>query len=98
MDEVTAGVIALAETSGAITEENEGWTYAIHVAPESWSSVQDSTSGATVNGLTTVIVTVTYQIPGSAVANVEYSLSRLILDPSLRQPVAPPQPQTQPSK
>jgi prepilin-type N-terminal cleavage/methylation domain-containing protein len=92
MDEVVAGVLPLSSQNGAITEELEGWSFDIAVIPEDWSAVQDGSSGSTVNGLNSVIVTVTFQLPGGTTALVEYSLARLILDPSLRQPVPLPQP------
>jgi type II secretory pathway pseudopilin PulG len=94
MDEVVAGVLPLAEGNGPIQEENDGWYYHISVTPEDWSSVQDGSSGTTVNGLSSVIVTVSFN-PGGGTgpAAIEFSLSRLILDPSLRQPVPPPTPQ-----
>jgi hypothetical protein len=91
MDEVIAGILPLSSTSGPIPEEIEGWQYNLAVTPEDWSAVQDGSSG-TVNGLNAVIVTVSFQPPGATLPSVEYSLSRLILAPSLRQAIPLPQP------
>jgi general secretion pathway protein I len=88
MDEITSGALELSNASGTIEEELEGWTYTIAVTPESWSSVTD-TSGASVTGLNTVVVTVNWS--GSGGLPVEFSLARMVLDPSLRLPQPPPQ-------
>jgi hypothetical protein len=83
MDEITCGYLPLSNGGGAIDEEVEGWTYSVTVTPESWTSVTDS-SGNNVTGLNTVIVTVNWNNTGSL--PVEYSLSRMMLAPSLRIP------------
>lgn len=89
MDEIVAGAIALSNGGGTIDEEVEGWSYNVTVTAESWSSVQDASTNQAITGLNTVIVTVTYQMTG--VQPVEYSISRIILDPRLRQPAPPPE-------
>lgn len=93
MDEIVAGALPLSSGGGVITEELEGWSYSVQVSPESWSAVQDSTSGSSITGLNSVVVTVNFGLAGAE--PVEYSLSRIILDPQLRQPAQ--QQSTQPS-
>lgn len=88
MDEVVAGALPLSSGGGTIPEEVEGWSYNVSVSPESWSSVQDSSTGTTITGLNSVVVTINFSVPGAE--PIEYSLSRIILDPQLRQPAPPP--------
>jgi type II secretion system protein I len=83
MDEISCGALPLSNGGGSIAEEQEGWTYTVTVTPESWTNVTDTT-GASVTGLSTVIVTVSWSSGGGQ--PVEYSLSRMVLDPSLRIP------------
>jgi len=87
MDEVISGAIPLNSTNGNIDEETAGWTYTVTVNPETWSAVQDASTGQTITGLNTVIVTVDFSMPGSD--SIEYSISRLILDLTLRLPAQP---------
>lgn len=87
MDEVIAGVIPLSSGGGPITEEVEGWNYNVTVNPESWSSVQDASTNESITGVNTVIVTVNYSMTGAA--PIEYSISRIVLDPRLRMPAPP---------
>lgn len=94
MDEVVAGILPLSNSNGAITEEIDGWNYQVSVSPEQWSVVQDASTGTSITGLNTVIVTVNYTMTGAE--PVEYSISRLVLDPTLRMP-AQQQQQQQPS-
>lgn len=84
MDEIVAGALPLSNGGGTITEETEGWSYTVTSNAESWSSVQDASTGQSITGLSTVIVTVSFSVQG--VQPVEYSISRIILDPQLRQP------------
>ena len=86
MDEVIAGAIPLSSGGGNIDEEIAGWSYSVTVTPEQWSSVQDASTNTTITGLNTVIVTVNYSMTGAE--PIEYSISRLILDPRLRQPAS----------
>lgn len=88
MDEVVAGILPLSAGGGAITEEIDGWNYTVTVTPEQWSAVQDPSTGSSVTGLNSVIVTVNYTMTGAA--PVEYSISRIVLDPSLRVPAQQP--------
>jgi type II secretion system protein I len=88
MDEVVAGVLPLQNGGGKIEEEIEGWNYSVTVNPESWTTVQDASTNQSITGLSSVIVTVNFQVSG--VQPVEYSISRLILDPKLRQPAPQP--------
>lgn len=81
IDEITAGILPLASGGGPI-EEEQGWTYSVTVTPESWTSVTDA-SGNAITGLSSVVVTVS---AGAGSQLVEYSLSRILLDPSLRLP------------
>lgn len=90
MDEIVAGILPLSSTGGPIEEEIEGWMYQVSVSPESWSSVQDPNTGSNITGLNSVIVTVSFSLTGAA--PIEYSLSRIILDPQLRQPAPIPAP------
>jgi type II secretory pathway pseudopilin PulG len=92
MDEIVAGALPLTSGGGVITEELEGWNYNVQVSPESWSAVQDSTTGSSITGLNSVVVTVNFNLTGAE--PVEYSLSRIILDPQLRQPAQQQQPST----
>jgi type II secretion system protein I len=84
MDELVAGVIPLSSGGGPIEEELEGWNYNVTVSPESWSNVQDASTGSSITGLNSVIVTVNFGLQGAE--PIEYSLSRILLDPQLRQP------------
>ena len=84
MDEVVAGVISLGNTGGNIEEEIAGWTYNVTVTPEQWSAVQDASTSVSITGINTVIVTVNYSMTGSE--PIEYSISRIVLDPKLRVP------------
>ena len=88
MDEVVAGILPLSSGGGPISEEIEGWQYNVTVNPEQWSVVQDATTGASITGLNSVIVTVNYSMTGAE--PIEYSISRIILDPQLRQPAQQP--------
>lgn len=88
MDEVIAGVLPLSATNGPISEEVEGWNYSVTVTPESWSAVQDSTTNESITGVNTVIVTVTFTMAGADL--IEYSISRIVLDPRLRVPAQQP--------
>lgn len=88
MDEVVAGIIPMTGGGGPITEEIEGWQYSIQVTPEQWSSVQDPNTGSSITGLSSVIITVNYTMTGAE--PIEYSISRIVLDPSLRVPAQPP--------
>lgn len=90
MDEIVAGILPMSSTSGPIQEEIEGWMYQVSVSPESWSSVQDPSTGSNITGLNSVIVTVTFSLTGAA--PIEYSLSRIVLDPQLRQSAPIPVP------
>lgn len=87
MDEVIAGVLPLSNSSNAITEEVEGWNYSVTVNPESWSAVQDASTNESITGVNTVIVTVNYSMTGAE--PIEYSISRIVLDPRLRMPAPP---------
>lgn len=86
MDEVIAGAIPLTGGGGNIDEEIAGWSYSLTVTPEQWSSVQDASTNQSITGINTVIVTVNYSMTGAD--PIEYSISRLILDPRLRQPAS----------
>ncbi len=90
MDEIVAGILPVSSNSGPIEEEIEGWMYQVSVTPESWSSVQDPNTGSNITGLNSVIVTVSFSLTGAA--PIEYSLSRIVLDPQLRQPAPIPVP------
>ena len=52
------------------------------------TAVQDASTGESITGLNSVIVTVNYVMTGSE--TIEYSISRIILDPRLRVPAPPP--------
>ncbi len=84
MDEIVAGALPLSSGGGTIEEEIQGWTYNVTVNPESWSAVQDVSTGSSITGLNSVIVTVNYS--SQFAEPIEYSLSRIILDPQLRKP------------
>jgi type II secretory pathway pseudopilin PulG len=84
MDEVVAGALALSNGNGPIQEEVEGWQYSVTVTPETWSSVLDSSTQQSIIGLNNVSVTVNYAMTGAE--PIEYSISRIILDPRLRIP------------
>ncbi len=84
MDEIVAGAIPFSTGGGIIEEEQEGWSYNVSVNPESWSAVEDVSTSSSITGLNSVIVTVNFGLPGAE--PIEYSLSRIILDPQLRQP------------
>jgi len=88
MDEVVAGVLPLSSGGGAIDEEVEGWNYSVTVNPEQWSAVQDSSTNESIVGVNNVIVTVNYSMTGAE--PIEYSISRIVLDPRLRMPAPPP--------
>ena len=85
-DEVISGAIPLSTGGGNIDEEATGWSYSVTVTPEQWSAVQDASTNTSITGLNTVIVTVDYSLSGAE--PIEYSISRLILDPRLRQPAS----------
>ncbi|HMO36947.1 MAG TPA: hypothetical protein PKA06_12975, partial [Gemmatales bacterium] len=65
MDELVAGALPLAAGGGPIEEELDGWEYMVNVNPESWSAVQDVSTGSSITGLNSVIVTVYFNIPGA---------------------------------
>jgi hypothetical protein len=68
-----------------------GWLYSMAVEPESWSSVPYNNQ--TVTGLCTLHVTVVWS-GGRSMDRVEFTLSRLMLDPNLRVPMPTPTPAT----
>lgn len=81
MSEIIAGVQPLQSVDLATLPGAEpGWYYSVTTTPEEWSNVP--LAGQTVQGLHTVYVTVTWS--GKARDDVEYTLSRLVLDPQLR--------------
>lgn len=88
MDEVVAGILPLSNSGGPIQEEIDGWNYNISVSAEQWSAVQDPSTGSSVTGLNSVTVTVNYSLTGAE--PIEYSISRIVLDPSLRIPAQQP--------
>jgi len=87
MDEVIAGAIPLSSGGGTIDEEVAGWSYTVTVNPETWSAVQDPSTNQSITGLNTVIVTVDFSMTGAE--PIEYSISRMVLDPRLRVPAPP---------
>lgn len=82
--ELSAGVLPL-ETTGLepIAEAEPGWFIIVVCQPESWTQVATSSGG--LFGLTVVEVTVIRQTPSGNV-EMEFSLSRVIMDPRLRIP------------
>jgi hypothetical protein len=57
------------------------------VTPEQWSAVQDASTNVSITGVNDVIVTVNFSLTGSE--PIEYSISRIVLDPRLRVPAPP---------
>ncbi len=86
MAELAAGIEPLESAPAqAYNDPEPGWSYSINVVPENWSNVQ--VDGQGIAGLNTVHVTVSWSSPQGAV-DVEYTLSRLLLDPRIRVPAA----------
>ncbi len=86
MAELSWGIEPL-QSAGATSYDigEPGWSYAIEVEPENWSNVQ--VDGQAVAGLNLVHVTVTWTRPGGG-DEIDYTLSRMMLDPRLRAPAA----------
>jgi Tfp pilus assembly protein PilV len=88
MEEIVAGVLPL-QSSGkqAVDGSEPEWLFEVNVEPEGWSAV--TVDSQSLSGLSTVHVTVLW---GGArtMKPVEYTLTRLVLDPRLRVPLADP--------
>jgi len=88
MAELANGIMPLESVGEAPAEgEDPGWYYTVIVEPEDWTSV--SVDSQSVTGLSTVHVTVGFRGMRPA-ADVEYALSRIILDPRLRKNATEP--------
>jgi hypothetical protein len=89
MDEVVAGVQPLQAAGPQPLEGAEaGWACTVVVEPQSWSAV---TSGGQQSGPGLNMVHVTVVWTGKPMGGpVEYTLSRLVLDPHLRVPAQTP--------
>lgn len=86
MDEIAAGALPLSSVSNqVISEVGEPWYYSVSIIAEDWTSVTDPT-GSSVTGLNTVHVTVSYQPSGTD--PIEHTVSRVMLNPSFRQPLS----------
>jgi hypothetical protein len=88
MAELVAGVLPLQSTGYVPLEEaGEQWSYAVETEPQDWTNV--SIDGQSSPALYVVHVTVLWKAGGSS-EEIEYTLSRVILDPRVRVPAAEP--------
>jgi hypothetical protein len=86
MAELAAGVLPLQSTGlMPIEEAGEQWSYAVECEPQDWTNV--TVDGQSTTGLYVVHMTVLWQ-SGRPNEELEYSLSRVILDPRIRVPAA----------
>jgi uncharacterized membrane protein YgcG len=83
MAEIVIGTQPLSSTDfTALENADAGWHYAINCEPQTWSNV--TSNNTSINGLNLVRVTVRFE------NEVEHSLTRVVLDPQLRVPIADP--------
>jgi Tfp pilus assembly protein PilV len=83
MAEIVIGTQPLSSTGFTSLENADaGWQYAINCEPQTWSNV--TSNNTSINGLNLVRVTVRFE------NEVEHSLTRVVLDPQLRVPIADP--------
>jgi hypothetical protein len=84
--ELVSGLLPLENTPPQpIPEADEHWTYEVVCEPQDWTTV--SIDGGNVPGLCVVHVTVVWQTT-QGTDRMEYTLSRVILDPRLKVPAA----------
>jgi type II secretion system protein I len=84
MAELAWGIEPLESTGQQDYADPEpGWSYSVTVTPENWSNTE--VDGQSLSGLSTVHVTVVWTNPRGTDA-IEYTLSRMLLDPRLRAP------------
>ncbi|MER3415980.1 MAG: hypothetical protein C4297_07185 [Gemmataceae bacterium] len=79
--ELSAGLMPLVNAGPEpfVEEQEPGWSWTVTCSPETWSST--SVGGQGVIGLYSVQIVVTWQGEGEPI---EYTLSSVILEPSLR--------------
>ena len=96
MSELLAGIEPVAPIGLTPLDDPEpGWFYEILVEPEQWSTVP--VEGQAVVGLYTVHVRIVWQSSQTG-EEVEYLLTRIMLDPALRVPApTPPSPSSTPT-
>jgi len=83
MAELTAGVRPMASSGQEpVQGEEDGWLVSVQEQPESWTTLPDGAGSG--SGLHLVHVTVIFQNSAGGV-DAEYTLSRVLLDPALRQ-------------
>lgn len=83
MSELSAGVRQLASSGQEAVQDSEaGWLVSVQAQPESWAQLQDGTG--TGYGLHLVHVQVVWQ-NAAGYPETEHTLSRVIMDPALRQ-------------
>jgi general secretion pathway protein I len=82
--ELVSGVLPLETTPAQpIPEADEHWTYEVNCEPQEWTTVP--IDGQSIPGLNIVHVTVVWQTT-QGTDRLEYTLSRVILDPRVRVP------------
>jgi prepilin-type N-terminal cleavage/methylation domain-containing protein len=90
MAEIEAGAAPLTGSAPAAAGDGDpGWTVAVNVQAEGWTGVTLADDGSAVTGLWLVQVTAAFAPVASGGGNeVEHTLSRVVLDPTIRRPPA----------
>jgi hypothetical protein len=89
LDEIVAGVQPLQPVSQQPLEGANGWVYSVAIESQAAGTMAGNTMGS--GGLSLVHVTVAW-VGTRATEQVEYSLSRLVIDPRMRVPAPSPTP------